>query len=115
MLVFLVSPENLEFRNEIVLKPSQSDTESMEAFLPLLTTKERERANRLIADSNQFLPKSLFSIFFPTPFCAILAAKPSDLLNVGTATFRRSSGFSLKISPKWLWKKDYEQALSHIP
>ncbi len=55
--------------------------------------------------------KSLFSIFFPTPFCDILATKPSDLLNVGTATFRRSSGFSLKISLKWLWKKDTEQAL----
>ncbi|MEK7074381.1 MAG: type II toxin-antitoxin system RelE/ParE family toxin [Patescibacteria group bacterium] len=43
-----------------------------------------------------------------------MATKPSDLLNVGTATFRRSSGFSLKISPKWLWKKDHEQALKDI-
>ncbi len=58
--------------------------------------------------------KSLFIIFSPTPFCHILAAKPSDLLGVGTAMPRRSSGFSLKISLKWLWEKDDEQALSPI-
>ena len=28
-------------------------------------------------------------LFLATAFCAMLATKPSDLLNVGTATFRR--------------------------
>ena len=67
-------------------------------------------------------------IFFPTPFCDILAAIPSDLLNVGTATPRRvfevfrcqtrgviaaaKSPRVWKISRKWLWKKDIEQALN---
>jgi|GEM_PF-3727077 len=53
-------------------------------------------------------------IFFPTPFCPILATKFPELLNVVLTTFRRPENFSLKILLKRVWKKDYEQALRAI-
>lgn len=41
---------------------TQSDTESLQAFLPFLVPKEQEQANRLIAQSNKLLP-----VFIVTP------------------------------------------------
>jgi hypothetical protein len=45
------------YEEEKCIDETQSDTESLQAFIPLLDRKEHEQANRLIARSNEFLPK----------------------------------------------------------